>query len=455
MIPINSNLKIAKKDNAFFATYATLVLFDGQLIYNEDTGDLFIGDGVTQLSALTAINGSLPAGVLFNTDIGVTVQGYDANTTILGNSTTGTGALVRATSPTFLTDITTPAINGVSSLLTLNNRTSILEGVSDIRIGERSSGNACIWFNQTPSVSNFALGGSSTGVTILNGSGTNGGIDIRSLGSNILILKGATTSGINYNFDFIGLSKTGQTASDSNFLRLTPNVTEFETGATIPFVRTNYFRAASYTATTATQTITNLVNGFFEAPVASTNVTATNAWSIYSEGRTKLLGYTNIGNAANTGGSLSGLRVGVGSSFLDLGEHSAGNASIWFMQATPTGSNYSFLGDGTNSILNCQVGGSIFLRVANTSYLTMTSTSLTFANAFNLIFNASTGSKIGTATNQKIGFWNATPIEQPTTAVAAGTFAANTSGIANDTATFDGYTIGQVVRALRNAGLLQ
>jgi hypothetical protein len=41
-----------------------------------------------------------------------------------------------------------------------------------------------------------------------------------------------------------------------------------------------------------------------------------------------------------------------------------------------------------------------------------------------------------------------------TTAVTAATFAANTSGIVDDTATFDGYTIGQVVKALRNLGIL-
>ena len=37
---------------------------------------------------------------------------------------------------------------------------------------------------------------------------------------------------------------------------------------------------------------------------------------------------------------------------------------------------------------------------------------------------------------------------------AASTFVTNTSLIANDTATFDGYTIGQVVKALRNMGIL-
>ena len=86
-------------------------------------------------------------------------------------------------------------------------------------------------------------------------------------------------------------------------------------------------------------------------------------------------------------------------------------------------------------------------------FLFATASGLTLS-ALNLITDTTTGMKIGTATGQKLGFWNTTPIVQPTTAVAAATFVTNTSLIANDTATFDGYTIGQVVKALRNMGLL-
>ncbi len=43
---------------------------------------------------------------------------------------------------------------------------------------------------------------------------------------------------------------------------------------------------------------------------------------------------------------------------------------------------------------------------------------------------------------------------QQATGGGASTFVSNTSLIANDTATFDGYTIGQVVKALRNLGIL-
>lgn len=76
------------------------------------------------------------------------------------------------------------------------------------------------------------------------------------------------------------------------------------------------------------------------------------------------------------------------------------------------------------------------------------------ADATNIVLGTTTGTKIGTATSQKLSFWNKTPIIQPTTGIAAATFVANTSGTLNDTATWGGYTIGQVVQALQNIGIL-
>ena len=37
---------------------------------------------------------------------------------------------------------------------------------------------------------------------------------------------------------------------------------------------------------------------------------------------------------------------------------------------------------------------------------------ITIANAKNIIVNTTTGTKIGTATTQKLGFWNAAPVAQ-------------------------------------------
>lgn len=53
-----------------------------------------------------------------------------------------------------------------------------------------------------------------------------------------------------------------------------------------------------------------------------------------------------------------------------------------------------------------------------------------------------------------IGLYGVTAIVRPATGGAASTFVANTSGIVDDTATWDSYTIGQIVKALRNLGIL-
>lgn len=69
-------------------------------------------------------------------------------------------------------------------------------------------------------------------------------------------------------------------------------------------------------------------------------------------------------------------------------------------------------------------------------------------------FGGTTGTKFGQATTEKIAFWNQTPIVQPTTAVAAATLTGGGGTNLTDTDIFDGYTLQQVVKALRNIGLL-
>lgn len=90
-----------------------------------------------------------------------------------------------------------------------------------------------------------------------------------------------------------------------------------------------------------------------------------------------------------------------------------------------------------------------------TTALTLDTTGLfTFADAVNLAFNTTTGTKIGTAADQKLSFWGATPIAQPTTSVSGSFFEANSSGIVDDSATWDGYSVGRLVTALRAVGIL-
>lgn len=98
--------------------------------------------------------------------------------------------------------------------------------------------------------------------------------------------------------------------------------------------------------------------------------------------------------------------------------------------------------------------GDTAFQVNSVTKFTVSSSVITIADSTNLAFNTSTGTKIGSATSQKLSFWNATPIIQPTTGVAAATFVAGAGTAVNDASTFDGYTLKQIVKALRNIGLL-
>lgn len=76
-------------------------------------------------------------------------------------------------------------------------------------------------------------------------------------------------------------------------------------------------------------------------------------------------------------------------------------------------------------------------------------------DAGNVVLGTTTGTIFATSVTQKLSFWNATPIVQPTTSTAEATFVENGGGTAiNVDSTFGGYTLQQVVQALQDTGLL-
>jgi hypothetical protein len=64
------------------------------------------------------------------------------------------------------------------------------------------------------------------------------------------------------------------------------------------------------------------------------------------------------------------------------------------------------------------------------------------------------GLKIGDAATALLGFYGVTPIVQPATSVAASTRVGGGGTALTDSDTYDGYTLAQVVKALRNLGFL-
>lgn len=176
-----------------------------------------------------------------------------------------------------------------------------------------------------------------------------------------------------------------------------------------------------------------------------------------------------VANAVAVGYQAGAVQTGAG--FTAVG-YQAGLTSSSGTNSTLIGSGAgaSLTTNGGCVMLGYQAGGNetaankLYIHNSNSTtpliYGDFSTPSLTFngtvtiADGYNLASGTTTGMKLGTSTSQKLGVWNATPIVQPTTGVAAATFTANSGTAVNDASTFDGYTIKQVVKALRNIGWL-
>lgn len=250
-----------------------------------------------------------------------------------------------------------------------------------------------------------------------------------------------------------------------------------------------FLQNATYNATAAgTTNVTNSIGAWLQGATVGTSTTVTNAYGILAD-------YTNTvsGTLTSYAAFVSNTLAGTNKTRILLGTATIPSGT-WGIYQSSTERNYfagvsSFSSSGTlgtnevfrvgapatidnnaYAIITAPSTGVKALVVQGQNSMTQPAFQVQNGSGTNLIqvqggtitlgdgeviaLGTTTGTKIGTNTTHKLGFWNATPIVQPTTAVAAATFVANTSGIANDTATFDGYTIGQVVKALRNAGLL-
>ena len=139
-------------------------------------------------------------------------------------------------------------------------------------------------------------------------------------------------------------------------------------------------------------------------------------------------------------GNASGTAYGVDA----LGRSTASGGTSYGVYAIADGStgnaiNYAIRGQAIGAGLTNYAG--YFDATAGTTNYAL------YVQRGNMVFGVS-------PTLNKIGFWNATPIVQPTTAIASATLASLGGTALTDTDTFDGYTLKQIVKALRNSGLL-
>lgn len=146
----------------------------------------------------------------------------------------------------------------------------------------------------------------------------------------------------------------------------------------------------------------------------------------------------------------SGTNIG-GASLTEAGGKGTGSGTpgTWGVKTSTT------LGSGTtlqSLVSRLTISGGAVTTDASTA---------TWADALDFVFSETTGTKIGTATTQKIGFWGVTPVTQYATTGTTTGFTANASAntLFNES-TFTGdtgataYTISDLVKALKLCGII-
>jgi hypothetical protein len=178
--------------------------------------------------------------------------------------------------------------------------------------------------------------------------------------------------------------------------------------------------------------------------------------SLLTTGQLTLNNYT-------TTTSFTGTLVGL------LGFDSSGNVlTIAPEVASQSGQTGKFLTtDGTNTSWATISGGNIYntdgtltgnrvvtLGLNNLTFDGSAGGDIIYSDATNIQLGSVTGTKFGTTSAEKLAFYGLSPIAQQTTSVTAGAFVQNSTNAVYQDSTFSGYTIGQIVEALRFLGLL-
>ena len=105
----------------------------------------------------------------------------------------------------------------------------------------------------------------------------------------------------------------------------------------------------------------------------------------------------------------------------------------------------------------------IYQALSSTNYLPLSGGTLTGAltlSNVNIVLGTGAGTKLGTATSQKLAFFNSTPVVQPSSTGEGSGFTAGAGTAVQDVSTFTGnvgstaYRISDIVKHLKNLGLI-
>ena len=205
-----------------------------------------------------------------------------------------------------------------------------------------------------------------------------------------------------------------------------------------------------------TGTYCRLPNGhqnYASIQLADNGGTLSAVWGPYYDTQNSLFGWA-FGRSSNTNIKISSGGINLGAGFLAWGNvWSAGTTQLWshadyhLSQRNGTNQQQWSLANTYTSATSFEFFNIGWTTVASVPVVTLQ----TIAGSGGGIAR---GMRLGASSAQLMSFWGASPVAQPTNSVTAATRVGGGGTALTDTDTFDGYTIAQVVKALRNIGAL-
>jgi hypothetical protein len=193
------------------------------------------------------------------------------------------------------------------------------------------------------------------------------------------------------------------------------------------------------------------VRAVIDGDASNSNLTLTNATAVSLVAATATTAnvFNTVATTVNIAGAATTLNIGGPATTLAIGNTATAGQTVNMFTASTASSTYNFAtgatANGSTKTINIGTAG----LFGSTTVVNIGSAVAGATNTIAIRGNLTLGTSGG-----NMGFYGTPAIGKPTTSVTAAAFVANSGNTVNDASTFGGYTLGKIVQALQNLGLL-